>query len=299
MLVPTALRPGDRVRVIAPSGPFDRTLALRAIGWLGERYRVEFDWEAFRPVGMFAGSDARRLAELNHALRARHIRAIWAARGGHGLTRIAHLADYPALLRQPKWVVGFSDVTLLHAELNRAGVASLHAPNLTGLGRGDALSRARVVEMLEAPSALRIHRGLQVWVEGKAEGTLAGGNLTMLFTCAAAQRLLLPRSCVLVLEDVAEAPYRVDRMLTALRLSGAFDRVAAVVVGDFTCCPAGRDAVTAEQVVRDALAGLGVPVLSGLPFGHGRHNEPLPLGLPAAVDGETATLTIGHTTPSN
>ena len=121
----------------------------------------------------------------------------------------------------------------------------------------------------------------------------------MLFTCAAAQRLLLPRSCVLVLEDVAEAPYRVDRMLTALRLSGAFDRVAAVVVGDFTCCPAGRDAVTAEQVVRDALAGLGVPVLSGLPFGHGRHNEPLPLGLPAAVDGETATLTIGHTTPSN
>jgi muramoyltetrapeptide carboxypeptidase len=282
--------------VIAPSGPFDRALALRAIGWLGERYRVEFDWEAFRPVGMFAGSDARRLAELNQALRTPHTRAIWAARGGHGLIRIAHLADYPALLRHPKWVVGFSDVTLLHVELSRAGVASLHAPNLTGLGRGDAVSRTRMIETLEAPRALRTHRGLLTWVGGKADGTLAGGNLAMLFTCAAAGRLFLPRGCILVLEDVTEAPYRLDRMLAALKLSGAFERVAACVVGDFTRCPVGGDGIRAEQVVQATLADLGVPVLAGLPIGHGRHNEPLPLGLPATVDGEAGTLTVGDAT---
>src|SRR3954468_81949 len=103
-VIPAPLQPGARLRVIAPSGPFDRTLVLRGLGWLGERYRVEFDWSIFERTGFLAGGDERRLDELNLALADPNLGAIIAARGGYGLTRIAHLADYGALLRYPKWI---------------------------------------------------------------------------------------------------------------------------------------------------------------------------------------------------
>src|SRR5450432_1841250 len=122
-VIPAPLQRGSRVRVIAPSSPFDRTLVLRGMGWLGERYRVEFDWSMFERSGFLAGSDARRLDELDRALADLNLAAIVAARGGYGLTRIAHLANYGALLRYPKWIVGCSDITALHVEARSVGVA--------------------------------------------------------------------------------------------------------------------------------------------------------------------------------
>ena len=272
--------------MVAPSAPFDRTLALRGIGWLGERYRVEFDWDLFAGAGLFAGPDERRLAELDEAFAAPGVRAVIVARGGHGLMRIAHLAKLGAVLESPRWLVGFSDVTVLHNELCRLGVASLHAPNLTGLGRGDAQTRSRLVEVLEAPTRRRDHSGLECWSPGTARGPLAGGNLTLLFTCAAAGRLFLPPGCVLLIEDVGEWSYRLDRMLSALLVSGALAQVAAVVVGELTDCPAGKLQVAAEEVMRERLLTLNVPVLAGLRVGHGPYNEPVPLGLTAEVEGE-------------
>ena len=108
--------------MIAPSGPFDRALVLRGMAWLGRRYRVEFERSIFERSGFLAGSDARRLGELNQALAEPGLSAIIAARGGYGLTRIAHLADYGGLLRHPKWIIGFSDVTALHVESSALGL---------------------------------------------------------------------------------------------------------------------------------------------------------------------------------
>jgi muramoyltetrapeptide carboxypeptidase len=289
---PDPLRPRDRVRIVAPSGPFDRTLLLRGAGFLGERYRVELDWRIFDRHGFLAGGDAERLAELNAALRSREARAIVTARGGYGLTRIAHLADWGALCERPKWLIGFSDATVLHVEAARVGVASLHAHNAAGLGRGDAHARAAWLSALEAPAACRRFSGLSIWQAGRARGLLAGGNLTLLATCAMAGRLALPHGCVLAIEDVSEAPYRIDRMLSALLAGGSLDRVSAVVVGDFVDCEARRYAVTAEDVLRERLAQLRVPVLAGFRFGHGRWNEPLPFGLPAEVDAQDGTFVI-------
>src|SRR5262245_40381294 len=116
MLVPPALRPGDRIRIVAPSGPFDRALVLRGMAWLAKRYRTEWDRRMFERTGFLAGSDERRCAELCSALEAPDVRAIVAARGGYGLTRIAHLCDFGALYDSPKWIVGFSDITVLHVE---------------------------------------------------------------------------------------------------------------------------------------------------------------------------------------
>jgi muramoyltetrapeptide carboxypeptidase len=288
---PPALSPGDAIRIIAPCGPFDRTLLLRGAGWLAKHFRVELDWRLFRRHGYLAGSDAERLEELNRALGSAEIRAIVCARGGYGSTRIAHLADWQALVKNPKWIVGFSDVTALHAEAARLGVASLHAHNAAGLGRGDSAARDLWRRSLEQPDERRPYSDLTPWRSGRTLGPLCGGNLTLLATCAAAGRLRLAPGCVLAIEDVGEAPYRIDRMLSALFASGALDSVAGVLVGEFVDCT-GRFGIRVEDVLRERLDQLRVPVLAGFPFGHGRRNDPLPLGLPAELDASQGTLTL-------
>jgi len=291
-VIPAPLQPGSRVRVIAPSGPFDRTLVLRGLGWLGQRYRVEFDWSIFEREGFLAGSDARRLDELNRALSDPELGAIVAARGGYGLTRIAHLAEYGALLRHPKWIVGFSDITALHVEATALGIASIHGPNAAALGRSDDWTRDRFIRALEAPEAPLDFTGLDCLVAGAVSGPLAGGNLSLLLACQATGRLHLPEGAILVVEDVTESAYRVDRMLSALLAGGALDRVAGVVVGDFTDCPDSQR-VSVQAVVRERFGSLGVPVLAGLRVGHGRYNEFVQLGALAEIDGERQALRIG------
>ncbi len=227
-----------------------------------------------------AGDDERRLAELNQALRDPQTTAIVAARGGYGATRITHRADFDSLRRHPKWCVGFSDVTALHVEALRVGVASLHAPNLTTLGREDAQTREDWVQALEQPLMPRAFSGLRELVPGKASGILAGGNLTLLFCCFASGRLRLPAGCLLFIEEIGEAPYRIDRMLTSLLISGQLDGVAGFCIGDLT--GDGRNDAALE-VVHERLRSLGVPVSAGLPIGHASVNRCLPLGLPAQL----------------
>jgi len=290
-VIPAPLERGSRVRIIAPSSPFDRTLVLSGAAWLGQRYRVEFDWSMFERSGFLAGNDERRLSELDRALRDPSLGAIIAARGGYGLTRIAHLADYAALACYPKWLVGFSDITALHVEALHVGVVSLHGPNAAGLGRGDAWTRARFTRAVEDPKAPLRFDNLSCVREGRARGTLAGGNLSLLFACQATGRLHLPRGALLVIEDVTESSYRVDRMLSALLASGALDGIAGVAVGDFSACPDSHG-LSVHQVLAERLSGLGVPVLSGLRFGHERYNEFVPLGLMAKLDASARRLEL-------
>ncbi|HEX5099663.1 MAG TPA: LD-carboxypeptidase [Polyangiaceae bacterium] len=290
-IVPRPLRPGDRIAVIAPSSPFDRTHVLRGLGWLGERYKVTFDPSLFERAGYLAGSDERRLGELDRFLRDTSVAAVVAVRGGYGLTRIAERADFAALRVAPKWLVGFSDVTALHVEALRAGVASLHAQNVGGLGQGDAHARAAFVSALESPLAERRHE-LTAVRPGLARGRLAGGNLSLLAACATAGRLRLPPGAILALEDVTEQAYRVDRLLTSLFGAGAFDGVGGIVLGDFTDCPPSAG-VEAHAVLRERLGELRVPVASGLRFGHGAWNEPLTFGVTATLDATAGCLTVG------
>jgi muramoyltetrapeptide carboxypeptidase len=292
-VIPPALRPGATVRVIAPASPFDRTLALCGIAFLGERYRVQFDWRMFEKDGFLAGSDKRRHAELAQAIAAPEVSAVIAARGGYGITRIANDVDFGALRRAPKWLVGFSDVTALHLEAQAVGVASLHAHHVAGLGRGDAHARAHWLDALEAPLAPRTLTG-QVLRAGKARGPLVGGNLTVLFTCAVTGRLRLPPGAILALEDVTEVSYRIDRMLSALRVGGHLRGISGVALGSFTDCPPGQHGVTVEQVLARELASWGVPVVTGLPFGHDLPNQPLLLGAEAELDAEAGCLRMGQ-----
>jgi muramoyltetrapeptide carboxypeptidase len=281
------------VAVIAPSGPFDRTLVFRGLGFLRQRYQVVFERRIFERSGYLAGTDERRLAELDARLRDPTLHAVVTARGGYGLTRIAHRAAFDALRSAPKWLVGFSDATVLHLEALRAGVASLHAHNVAGLGRGDDATRAAFVAALEAPRAPRTFSGLECLRPGVARGPLVAANLTLLFTAAASGRLTLPPGALLAIEDVTEQAYRVDRMLTALRTGGHFDAVCGVVAGEFTDCGPSHG-VSVAEALRSCLGDLEVPVATGLGFGHGRHNAPLPVGLPATLNAGAGTLTLGY-----
>ena len=295
MIVPPPLRPGDVIAVVAPSSPFEPVLAWVALGWLAKRYRVRFTRGIFARSGYLAGSDERRRDELAAALTAPDVRAILAARGGYGAPRFAHTLDWASFADRPRWIIGFSDITALHVEATRAGVASIHGPNLTTFGRADVQARRAFLEIVESPLAERVYRGLRVLREGEASGPLFGGNLTMLHASAAAGRLDVPEGAVLLLEDVTERPYRIDRALATLEAGGHLSRASAVVLGDFTQCDPGPDGITVDDVLTSNLGRLGVPVVAGVPVGHGTRNDPVVLGAPARVlaSAGEGTLSLG------
>jgi muramoyltetrapeptide carboxypeptidase len=291
MIFPQPLAPGDRVAVVAPSSPFDRDAALDGIAWLEKRYRVVYRSSLFARNGYLAGSDQRRIAELQSALDA-DVRAVIAARGGYGLSRIAHRIEWTTALEKPRWLVGFSDFTVLHVEAWTRRLASIHGAMVCSLGRAGERDRHRWIELLEHPRRERTLRGLDVWRRGRAAGVLVGGNLAMLHACAAAARLRIPRGAVVLLEDIGERPYRVDRMLSTLISGGHLSRASAVVVGDFTDCLPGPDKTTVTDVLRERLRGLDVPVLAGLPVGHGKRNDPVILGQRAEVNARSSAGTL-------
>jgi muramoyltetrapeptide carboxypeptidase len=214
--------------------------------------------------------------------------------------RVLDDAPWEALARRPKWLVGFSDVTALHAMAWAAGVCSVHGPNVTALGRdASPVVRAAWLACVEGPPIVgvspsargsqvtRVWRGLRVLRSGAASGPVVGGNLSLLHAMAAAGRLALPEGAVLALEDVTEAPYRVDRMLTSLRLSGVLQRASAIVFGGFDRCSPGPDGRTVEEVLAERTVDLGIPVLAGAPFGHASHNEAFVLGRTVRIEGDS------------
>lgn len=282
-IVPEPLAPGSVVRVVAPCGPFEPRLVWRAMGWLSERYRVRWDRRIFARHGYLAGDDEARCAELAAALEEPLVAAVFCARGGYGGNRYAHRIDWSRLRASPRWLVGFSDVTAFHVEAMRVRVASLHGPNLTGLGRGDAEARATTLALLEG-GPVRDYPLEHRTVTASATGVLCGGNLSLLHSCAAAGRLSLPDGAVVLLEEVGERPYRIDRMLTTLVSGGHFDGASAFVIGDLDRCRPGPDGVTALDATVRCLAPLGVPVASGLPVGHAVRNDGVILGVPVELE---------------
>jgi muramoyltetrapeptide carboxypeptidase len=299
VIVPPGLKPGSEVRVIAPSGPFDRALFGAAVGWLSSRHRVTYDRDIFAQEGFLAGHDSRRREELQSAIDDPNVSAIVTARGGWGAGRIVSSVDFSGLVRTPKWIVGFSDATTLHASAWHVGVASLHAANLATLGKVDTKARSQWLHALEEPHHERMIRGIPL-VGGRCEGILVGGNLSIIVSCLSKGKLTLPSRCILALEDVAESSYRIDRMLDALLSCNLAGRIAGVVLGQFVDCDSGKYAVSTSQILQEQFCRFGVPTLSELEFGHGNVNQPLLLGQPALLDALRGELNLGafQTRPS-
>ena len=287
---PPRLKQGSRVAVVAPSGPVPEERMLASLAWLRERYDVWLPGSLFDREGYLAGIDEVRAEALSAAMLDPKTRAIVCARGGYGAGRIVGALPWEKFAAQPKWIVGYSDVTVLHAECTRLGVASLHADNAGTLARASAAEQLAWLRALE-------HGEMDPWQKlyalraGDVEGTLVGGNLSLLVAQAAAGRLVWPADAIVVIEDVGEKPYRVDRMLNALR-----DRLSvcrAVVFGQFSDCNANADGVTVADVLSDFANRVSVPVYGGAPFGHCVNNAPILLGAYARLIGGTLSCGVG------
>jgi muramoyltetrapeptide carboxypeptidase len=293
VVFPPPLRPGDAVRVVAPSASFDADAFERGLSVLssrlGLRPRVRPDIAS--RSGYLAGDDTRRIEEWREAVADPEARAIFCARGGYGAMRILPAVDPAPLLDRPKLLVGFSDVTALHATLNRAGLVTVHGPVVTQLGRApeeallhlEALVSGQVPRPgpWDAPAPGAGLVGTGTLRPGRATGPLLGGNLTLLAHLLGTPFAPRLDGAVLFLEDVGEKPYRIDRDLTQLRLAGALDQLAGVAIGQLSQCDEGG--VEAMAVVREAVAALGIPAIEGLPAGHEDRNLALPLGARATL----------------
>jgi len=281
------------VAVVAPASPFDREELFRGLAWLQTRYRLRITGRILSRAGYLAGDDAVRAADLASAMTDRSVEAIVCARGGYGALRLLDALPWDAFVARPKWIAGFSDITALHLEATRRGVCSMHAMNVTGLGRAiSGTERLSLIDALEGkPSAP--WDGLAIVHPGpRVRGPLVGGNLALVEAMAAAGRLVVPEGAILLLEDVTERPYRIDRMLTALRVGGYLARASAIVFGGFTQCEAGADGIRVERVLGERTAGLGIPVASGAPFGHGSPNRAFVLGAAASLEGTTLSFSL-------
>ena len=300
MIRPPALRPGARVALVAPAGP----LADGAVDRAAERVR---GW-GFEPVvgeharkrhGYLAAPDPERTADFNAALRDDSVGAVWCLRGGYGVMRIVDGIDWPALARRPRPVIGFSDNTALHLAIRRHGVVSFHGPHpaTEELTRFSADGLLRALTVAEPAGILPFPddgNRVETIASGVAEGPLVGGNLSLIASTLGTPYAIQADGALLFLEEVGEAAYRVDRLLSQLRLAGMLGAAAGIVIGGITDVPDdGLEHIPLiEDVLRDLLGDLGIPVAYGFPFGHVEDNWTLPVGVRARLDAGVGTLEL-------
>jgi muramoyltetrapeptide carboxypeptidase len=280
-LRPPALKAGDAVAVAATAGPFDPESFRAGLEVLARRYQPEHGPGLFEQHRYLAGTDQRRFAELDGALRG-PAKAVFAARGGYGTMRL--LAQLPFEKFTPKPLVGFSDLTALHAAFNGRGWVTIHGPVLTQLGKLNSGETERLFHLLESPDPAPPLHGTQALVDGIAEGPLLGGNLSVLTRLLGTPFLPPLKGAVLLLEDIGERPYKLDRMWTHLSLAGVFDQISGIVWGELTGCEEKGVSYTAAEVIAELAAQVGLPCASGFPIGHGSVNQPVPLGARVRLD---------------
>ncbi len=324
MLRAARLQPGDTIMFVAPASELEKKQMLLAKTRLEARgYQVKFRDDLFVQDGYLAGSDQRRAEELMQAFRDPEVNAVFPGTGGYGTMRILDRLDYDVIRANPKLLVGFSDITALHAAINRhAGLITWHTPapmwGLGGYPNHEKTGRnnltkfsakyffaaveendgkrprplAYTIEISEGvPRTMRIGSGV-------ARGRLTGGNLSLVAALEGTPYALDTRDAILLLEDTREAPYRVDRMLAQLKLAGKLKGLRGAVLGQFTGTFDREDNKTedpwfsVEGVLRQYFEPLGIPVLMNYPIGHHKMNVSLPLGGEVEIDADTGMLRI-------
>ena len=306
LLRPAALRPGDLVALVPTARAVGADELLEGVSLLEHwGLRVRLGAGVGRKHFQFAGTHAERAADLQAAIDDPEVRAIWCARGGYGTVHVMESVDLRPLRHDPKWIIGFSDVTVLHNALHNLGLCSLHAQMPFHIGaktpetRG-SLRRALFGGPLEIRSSLAGSTAGAGAVNrpGIAEGVVVGGNLSLLYALHGTSFDIDPRGRILVLEDLDELLYHVDRMVMNLKLGEWFARLAGLVIGGMSemrnkneSDPVGA---TAEEIIAHAIGPVNYPVCSGFPFGHINDNRALVLGQKAklSVTGTGATLSF-------
>lgn len=294
---PPALRKGDLIGVVAPAGAVkteDLGNGVRRLEEMG--FRVALGRSLYRSARYLAGRDEERAADLSEMFANPEVKAVVAARGGYGTSRIIPLLDAKALARSPKIFVGSSDLTLLlHFLRSACRLVTFHGPMVSpNFGKySSPTTNGEFIRILGAttpPGPIDV-TGVKVLKGGSGEGVLTGGCLSLVCQTIGTPYEIRTEDAILFLEDINEPPYRIDRMLTYLKQVGKFDGVRAVVFGLMPDChPSSQELYTLEDVIRDVLADLPCPILYDFPSGHGGTNVTLPFGVRAAVEGATLSI---------
>lgn len=303
---PARLRPGARVAVASPSGPVDEERLQTGLdilrGWDLDPVAMPHALDRHASFRYLAGTDEDRARDFQAAWCDPDVDAVISARGGYGAQRMVDLLDWEAMRAAgPKVFVGFSDATALHeAFALRLGLATLHGP-MTGAVAflKDADTQEALRATLMDPESVRVLGGgasARPLVPGRARGITAGGCLSLLTAgLGTADARTSFAGALLLLEDVGEEPYRIDRMLTQLLRAGLLDGVAGIALGSWEGCGPYEEV---REVLRDRLGGLGIPVVEELGFGHGTPALTVPLGVPAVLDADAGTLTLEEPAPA-
>ena len=288
--IPPNLQSSDKVKIVAsasriPNGNLDYAIRLLSSWGLN----VKMDPSVMLKEGMFAGSDMHRLQSVQNALDDKHIRAIFFARGGYGSLRILEELNWDEFLKNPKWLVGFSDVCTFHLLLNNTlNCASLHAGmpiQFEGLG-ADHPSVASIKEFLFTGSCNYSFKSSAENVFGDCTGKISGGNLAIIYSLLFDNKHTDFRDKILFIEEIGEYHYAIDRMLKAMRLSGRFEKIKGILVGDFSSLKESNLAFerSIPEIVKDIFCDLNIPMAFNIPVGHEKLNLCLPLNLEMSVN---------------
>lgn len=308
---PKRLCLGDTIGVIAPASPRDSDLTAAGVRWLEEQgFCVKLGMTIDQKLGYLSGPDDMRAADINAMFASPDIDGIVCLCGGYGTMRLLELLDYNVIRTHPKVFVGYSDITALHVSIGqRTGLVTFHGPMVASdMGKGlsaytwecffQAVTSPQplgsVINPPDSPPPLFI-------VPGTAQGYLTGGNLSLIVSTLGTPYEINTHDKILCLEEVGEAPYRIDRMLTQLLLAGKLQDAAGIVFGVCADCDIearSSSSFNVEEVLRDRLGGLHKPVLYNLHFGHTLDKVTLPLGIKAVLGSEMGGLVINETATS-
>lgn len=310
LILPPKLSPGDTLGIIAPaSAPPDPKAVDRAVDVLKHLgFRIKLAPNVHKHHGFLAGTDRERASDLMRMFTDKKVDAVLCVRGGYGTARLLPLLDYKIIATNPKIFCGFSDITSLHsAFLTKAKLVSFHGPMLVSDFASGELPEFTVKSFLETLSGQRTGLGVgysgktvKVLHRGVARGRLVGGNLAVLCTLLGTPWMPTLKGRILFIEDIGELPYRFDRMLTQLLNCGLLQQVAGVAIGLNADCedPKAKAATeyrqSLEDVLRERLLPLKIPVVMGLPFGHVPHNGTLPVGIKAELDANRGELNFAE-----
>ncbi len=277
IIFPAPLKKGDKIAICSPAGKIkeqvvtDAAQVLRDQGWA-----VEIMPHALGDNGNFSGTADERFADLKAAFSDPEVRAILCSRGGYGVVHIMDRLNELPLEDDPKWVIGFSDISALHALMARKGIASVHASMCAHIKEGaDDPDNRDLFAILRGEKPVHVFDSHDYDRQGIVTGTLRGGNLAVLAELINTPYDLLQPDSILFIEDVSEPVYKIERILYQLRLSGLLDKTRGLIVGQFTDYKPDANHADMESMIRDAVAGYDFPVAYNVPVGHVDHNVPL------------------------
>lgn len=299
MIRPPSLQFNDRAVILSPAGKIDEYVVQDAVAVLGGwGLRPEISENALCEAGRFSGSVEQRLSDLQAAFDDPEVKLVFCSRGGYGIVHLLDRLDFTGIKKNPKWVVGFSDITLLHAALQSYGIASLHGPmakHFSDESAEDVAVRYTKTVLEGQPLSYHIPVGEYASLnrKGEAKGRLFGGNLAVFCGLLGTGYLKIPRGGILLIEDIGETPYRVDRMIYQLKLAGIFNRISGLIVGKFT------DYEEDSQMYKPLLESISevvykydFPVCFNFPVGHVKLNFPVIMGGTAVLNVEETYISF-------